>query len=182
MFQIEKPNGYRAVKLVKEFILTALERIVELSHKFGTEEYVKGGGGNTSFKDKDTIWVKPSGTTLLSITAKAFVAMDRAKLDKLNDVTPPADTAKREALVKEYMLNAKLDPDSGRPSVEAALHNTLNFAFVVHVHPAIVNGMTCSVNGAKAAQEFFPEALWIDYVDPGQYRRLLRRLARCCIG
>ena len=93
--------------------------------------------------------------------------MDRAKLDKLNDVTPPADPAEREALVKEYMLNAKLDPGSGRPSVEAPLHNTLDTAFVVHVHPAVVNGMTCAVNGAKVAQKLFPESLWIDYVDPG---------------
>ena len=117
--------------------MTGLEQIVELSHKFGVEDYVKGGGGNTSFKDKDTIWVKPSGTTLVSITAEAFVAMDRGELDKLNHVTPPSDPTEREALVKKYMLNAKLDPDSGRPSVEAPLHNTLDAAFVIHTHPVI---------------------------------------------
>ena len=147
--------------------MTGLEQIVELSHKFGVEDYVRGGGGNTSFKDKHTVWVKPSGTTLVSITAKAFVAMDRAKLNKLNDVTPPTDPSEREALVKEYMLNAKLDPNSGRPSVEAPLHNSLNRAFVVHIHPAAINGMTCAVNGVKVAKELFPEALWIDYIDPG---------------
>ncbi|MFC1739233.1 class II aldolase/adducin family protein [Planctomycetota bacterium] len=147
--------------------MTGLEQIVELSHKFGDSDYVKGGGGNTSFKDKDTVWVKPSGTTLGSITAEAFVAMDRAKLGKLNDVTPPTDPAEREALVKDFMLAAKLDPDSGRPSVEAPLHNTLNTAFVVHTHPATVNGMTCALNGAKVAADFFGEALWIDYIDPG---------------
>jgi len=153
--------------LAKGYILTGLEQIVELSHKFGVADYVKGGGGNTSFKDKDTIWIKPSGTTLVSITAEAFVAMDRVKLDKLNDVTPPMDSTEREALVKEYMLNAKIDPDNGRPSVEAPLHNTLSAAFVIHTHPAIVNGMTCAVNGVKVAKGLFPEALWIDYIDPG---------------
>ncbi len=147
--------------------MTGLEQIVELSHKFGVADYVKGGGGNTSFKDKDTVWVKPSGTTLASITAEAFVAMDRAKLSKLNDVTPPTVPAEREALVKDFMLAAKLDPDSGRPSVEAPLHNTLNTAFVVHTHPAMVNGMTCALNGAKVFGELFPEELWIDYIDPG---------------
>ncbi len=147
--------------------MTGLEQIVELSHKYGVADYVKGGGGNTSFKDKNTVWVKPSGTTLVSIKAKDFVAMDRAKLGTLNDVIPPADPIEREALVKEYMLNAKLGPDSGRPSVEAPLHNTLDAVFVVHTHPAIVNGMTCAVGGAKVAAALFPEALWIDYVDPG---------------
>lgn len=147
--------------------MTGLEQIVELSHKYGATDYVKGGGGNTSYKDKDTVWVKPSGTTLVSIKAEDFVAMDRAKLSTLNDVTPPADPTQREALVKEYMLNAKLDPNGGRPSVEAPLHNSLNTAFVVHTHPAVVNGMTCAANGAKIAAELFPEALWIDYIDPG---------------
>ncbi len=94
--------------------MTDLEQIVELSNKYGITDYVRGGG-NTSFKDKDTIWVKPSGTTLISIAAEDFVAMDRAKLNTLNEVTPPTDPTEREALVKEYMLNAKLDPNSGRP-------------------------------------------------------------------
>ena len=44
--------------------MSDLKTIVELSHEFGTPEYVKGGGGNTSFKDETTLWVKPSGTTL----------------------------------------------------------------------------------------------------------------------
>lgn len=147
--------------------MTGLEQIVELSHKYGIADYVKGNGGNTSFKDKNTVWVKPSGTTLALVATEAFVAMDRGKLSKLNDVVPPTDPTEREAMIKEYMLNAKLDLDSGRPSVEAPLHNTLNTAFVVHTHPAIVNGMTCALNGAKVAQELFPEALWIDYIDPG---------------
>ena len=147
--------------------MTGLEQIVELSRKYGVADYVRGGGGNTSFKNADTVWVKPSGTTLASIKAEDFVAIDRAKLSILNDVKPPKDSTEREALVKEYMLNAKLDPDSGRPSVEAPLHNTLNAAFVVHTHPAVVNGMTCAVSGAKICDKIFPEALWIDYIDPG---------------
>ncbi len=147
--------------------MTGIEQIVELSHKYGIADYVRGGGGNTSYKNDTTIWVKPSGTTLLSIKAEDFVAMDRANLNTLNDVTPPTDPTQREVLVKEYMLKAKLDPDSGRPSVEAPLHNSLDTAFVVHTHPAVVNGMTCGINGKDACQKLFPEALWIDYIDPG---------------
>ena len=33
-----------------------LKTIVELSHEFGTPDYVKGGGGNTSVKDETTLW------------------------------------------------------------------------------------------------------------------------------
>ena len=47
--------------------MSDLKTIVELSHEFGTPDYVKGGGGNTSFKDETTLWVKPSGTTLAGL-------------------------------------------------------------------------------------------------------------------
>ncbi len=36
-----------------------LEIITGLSHEFGTVDYVRGGGGNTSAKDGDTLWVGP---------------------------------------------------------------------------------------------------------------------------
>ena len=49
-----------------------LQTIVELSHEFGTPEYVKGGGGNTSYKDESTLWVKPSGTTLAGLQAVSY--------------------------------------------------------------------------------------------------------------
>ena len=45
-----------------------LDTITQLSHEFGSDEYVKAGGGNTSCKTDDTLWVKPSGTTLAALT------------------------------------------------------------------------------------------------------------------
>ena len=63
-----------------------LKTIVELSHEFGTPEYVKGGGGNTSYKDESTLWVKPSGTTLAGLQEDTFVTLNRAKVNELYDV------------------------------------------------------------------------------------------------
>jgi len=37
-----------------------LEQIVELSHRFGTTDYVRGGGGNTSVKNETVLWGKSS--------------------------------------------------------------------------------------------------------------------------
>lgn len=144
-----------------------LQEITELSHEFGTIEYVRGGGGNTSVKDAETLWVKPSGTTLGGLTAEAFVAMDRKKLGGLYDVESPKDPSEREALVKDVMMGSRLEGAEGRPSVEAPLHNSLSAKFVVHTHPAIVNGMTCATDGKAACQRLFPDALWLDYIDPG---------------
>ncbi len=51
--------------------------------------------------------------------------------------------------------------------MEALLHGLIPFTFVVHLHPAIVNGITCGQSGEAAVRELFPEALWIPLVNPG---------------
>ncbi len=147
--------------------MKTLETITELSHEFGTEDYVKGGGGNTSCKNADTLWVKPSGTTLGGLKPETFVALDREKIDLLYATETPTDKQAREALVKEVMTNAMRPESSGRASVEAPLHNVFSATYVVHTHPALVNGMTCAQNGKATCARLFPEALWMDYVDAG---------------
>jgi rhamnose utilization protein RhaD (predicted bifunctional aldolase and dehydrogenase) len=147
--------------------LDILQTITELSHEFGTTDYVRGGGGNTSCKNEQTLWVKPSGTTLATLTPQTFVALDRKKLAELFRIQTPADPAARETLVKEKMENAILPETPGRASVEAPLHDSLSARYVVHTHPFVVNGMTCSKNAATICKQLFPAALWLDYIDPG---------------
>ncbi len=147
--------------------MSILHTITQLSHEFGSDDFVRGGGGNTSCKDEHTLWVKPSGTTLAGLTPEAFVAIDRKKLSELYHIEPPADSSGREALVKRMMEQSVLPDTSGRASVEAPLHDSLQARYVVHTHPAVVNGMTCSKNGKAAAKELFPQALWLGYIDPG---------------
>lgn len=147
--------------------MNSLETITALSHEFGTIDYVCGGGGNTSFKDKHTLWVKPSGTTLSGLTPETFIALNREKLSELYSIKPPVGLSQREAFVKEMMQEAVLPETPGRASVEALLHDSLKARYVVHTHPYIVNGMTCSKNGNAICEKLFPSALWLDYIDPG---------------
>ena len=144
-----------------------LDTITSLSHEFGAPDYVKGGGGNTSAKSADTLWVKPSGTTLAGMTPENFVAMDRRALGRLYGEALPAEPAAREAKVKDLMAAAVGAGPSARPSVEAPLHDVLAATYVVHTHPALVNGLTCARSGAAACSRLFPDALWIPYIDPG---------------
>ncbi|MFC1766107.1 class II aldolase/adducin family protein [Planctomycetota bacterium] len=148
-------------------ISSLLQTVTRLSQEFGTSEYVQGGGGNTSVKNADTLWVKPSGTTLMGLQPESFVAMNRAKLVRLYEVEIPTEPSAREALVKEVMAEAVDPGSSGRASVEAPLHDSLAARYVVHTHPVLVNGMTCGVAGKEACARLFPEALWLDYIDPG---------------
>jgi len=144
-----------------------LEILTETTRKFGSDKYVKGGGGNSSAKTKDTIWVKPSGTTMGNITTDKFVALDRAKVLRMDEVSIAGDVKKREALAKDIMAAAVLPDSSGRPSVEAPLHNLLEATYVIHTHPVLVNGMTCAKNGETVCRKLFPKALWMNYIDPG---------------
>ena len=54
-----------------------------------------------------------------------------------------------------------------RPSVETSLHNCMGFAYVVHLHPTLVNGLMCSMEAEKTCTGLFPDALYIEYTDPG---------------
>ncbi|MDA0578067.1 MAG: class II aldolase/adducin family protein, partial [Verrucomicrobia bacterium] len=144
-----------------------LDSVAALSKEFGVERYVLGGGGNTSVKDGDQLWVKPSGGLLKSMRADGFVGLDQSRIAALFDAPLPSETQAREAAVRDWMAGTVIAGSKGRPSVEAPLHSILPGRYVVHTHPALVNGMTCARDGAAACGRLFPDALWIDYVDPG---------------
>lgn len=148
--------------------MSDLAAITELSHEFGTEQFVLGGGGNASCKDKRTLWIKPSETTLAGMSPDDFVPLDRKKLRKVTRMRPPADAEEREAKVKDLMMKAVRPESAGkRPSVESPLHDTFESTYVVHTHPALVNGLTCAENGRQTCGRLFANALWIPYEDPG---------------
>lgn len=144
-----------------------INKLTELTRKFGSNDYVKGGGGNSSAKTADTIWVKPSGSTMGTITAERFVELDRAAINKMDDVSVTGSVKEREASAKNIMAAAVKPHSKGRPSVEAPLHNLFSAAYVIHTHPVLVNGMTCARDGEAVCARLFPEALWMDYIDPG---------------
>ena len=147
-----------------------VEALIALSHHYGTRtEYVIAGGGNTSWKDSSTLWVKGSGQALGTIAAEGFARMDRKALAALWGRAFPADSAVREKQVLEALLAARLPGEEAkRPSVETLLHDLLPFAYVVHTHPTLINALTCSQDGPTAFERLFAhEAVWIPLTDPG---------------
>jgi NAD(P)-dependent dehydrogenase (short-subunit alcohol dehydrogenase family)/rhamnose utilization protein RhaD (predicted bifunctional aldolase and dehydrogenase) len=146
----------------------SLNIIAELSRLYGSDpRFVLAGGGNTSYKDEGNLYIKPSGIALADMSEKDFVKLDRKKVREIFSIVPPVDANERETFVKKVMDNAVCHDSSGRPSVEAPLHEAMDTTFVVHLHPAYVNGMTCGIDGKKSCDELFPGSLWIEYVDPG---------------
>lgn len=147
-----------------------LEKLVEMSNKHGQNpDLVLAGGGNTSYKENGVLYVKCSGTSLGTITADGFVAMDIAKLEALMKKEYPKEDAAREAAFLADVMDARCDEDlSKRPSVEALLHGLFPQPFVLHIHPALVNGLTCGQGGEKLAREILgDQIIWIPICRPG---------------
>ncbi|MBI3479330.1 MAG: bifunctional aldolase/short-chain dehydrogenase [Nitrosomonadales bacterium] len=140
-------------------------------------DLVLHGGGNTSVKgawrdifgdDIETLYVKGSGSDLISIEAKDFapVRMDAllklSRLDKLSDLD----------MARELKL-ATQDPNAPPPSVEAILHALIPHRFVDHTHAdaivAITNTMgTNTATGEARIREIYgDEVVVLPYVMPG---------------
>ena len=149
--------------------MTILETLTHFSNHFGADpELVLAGGGNTSAKDGDVLYIKGSGTALATIPAEGFVKMDRTKLAAMWDKVYPESDDAREAAALADLMAAKLpDQEGKRPSVETLLHALFPQRYVLHLHPAAVNGLTCAVDGKAWAEKLFPTAVWIEQCKPG---------------
>lgn len=145
-----------------------LNALAAMSNKYGANpEFVLAGGGNTSFKSAENLWVKGSGTSLSTIKAEDFVVLDRPLLDQMWSRQYSENEEQREAEVLADMMYARARGENRRPSVETLLHNLFPQSYVLHVHPTLVNGLTCSIEGEKAMKRLLPDAVWVDACKPG---------------
>lgn len=84
---------------------------------------VQGAGGNVSWKDGDTLWIKASGTWLADAgTQDIFVPVD---LKHLRHELSNENYAATPAVLGQHSL---------RPSIETLLHGLMPQRVVVHVH------------------------------------------------
>jgi rhamnose utilization protein RhaD (predicted bifunctional aldolase and dehydrogenase) len=162
-------------------MMKELKQLIELSRFYGgNPDFVIAGGGNTSFKNNDTIWIKASGISLAGIDEKGFVALSREKLSLIETESYSEDPVRREEEVKEQMGKAILSPVHLRPSVETSLHNLIPFRFVVHTHPTLVNALMCANEVfPEVEQRFGKQALMVEYTDPGYilFKKLQERVS-----
>jgi rhamnose utilization protein RhaD (predicted bifunctional aldolase and dehydrogenase) len=162
--------------------MSKLKQLIEISRYYGDNSaYVIAGGGNTSYKDSETLWVKASGIPLAGIGEDGFVSLSRAKLALIESATFSEVSAEREEEVKALMTEAVISPLNLRPSVETSLHNLIPYSYVVHTHPTLVNGLMCATDGmAEVEKRFGSRALMMPYTDPGYilFKKLQARIAK----
>ena len=160
--------------------MNELKSLIEISRLYGDNPaFVIAGGGNTSYKDGHKIWIKASGIPLAGITEEGFVTLSRSELGVMETNTYSSDPVLREEEVKADMQKAIISLENLRPSVETSLHNLIDFAYVVHTHPTLVNALMCSVEAKQEVEDRFGErALYVEYTDPGfiLFKKLQERI------
>ena len=148
----------------------ALKELIEISQYYGkNKDFTIASGGNTSVKNEEMMYVKASGFELGKIGKEGYVAMDRILLDRLKTQTYSKIDAERESQVKSDLLKSRIYPElNQRPSVEASVHHAIRYKFVIHMHPTIVNAVTCAKNAQKTIENLFgDQVVFVPYITPG---------------
>ena len=148
----------------------AVKELIEISQFYGKDkDYTIASGGNTSVKNEEVMYVKASGFELGKIGEEGYVAMDRQQLDRLKTRKYSKDEKRREAEVKSDLLKSRIYPERNqRPSVEASVHHAIRYKFVIHMHPTMVNAVTCAKNAKKSIEDLYgDDAVFVPYITPG---------------
>jgi rhamnulokinase len=144
-----------------------LEAGARLSRRFGEDpEFSRAGGGNSSVKHDGTLYIKPSGVSLASMTPASLMPL---AMEPLLHLAADRKAAGGTDRVMRVAMAARLrDEGARRPSVECVFHALIPRRFVIHTHPTTVNALTCTIDGEAIARELFgDDVVWIPYTDPG---------------
>jgi rhamnose utilization protein RhaD (predicted bifunctional aldolase and dehydrogenase) len=119
---------------------------------------VQGAGGNVSWKDGDTLWVKASGTWLANAVQQAiFVPVDLAHL---RGAVADGDFSVTPRPLGESAL---------RPSIETLLHALMPHRVVLHLHAVEIAAHLVRRNCESDFSVLGPEIRWalVEYRKPG---------------
>ena len=108
----------------------------------GNPDLVLHGGGNTSLKTPDTLYVKGTGADLSAVGEQHFTALDMKGLRTLLD-----DSRLSDAERMRRVDACKKTPQAAKPSIETLMHAALPYSHVEHAHAdavlAVANVETC---------------------------------------
>ncbi|MDN4061352.1 class II aldolase/adducin family protein [Massilia sp. YIM B02769] len=120
---------------------------------------VQGAGGNVSWKDGDTLWIKASGTWLADAAEK--------------DIFVPVELAQLRAAVAAGQFDVKpvvRGESALRPSIETLLHALMPQPVVVHLHAVEVLAHLVDADFVAGFEQALPASIsWVavPYRKPG---------------
>ncbi len=156
----------------------AVAALLEMSREIGREDrgLVLLAEGNTSARLSATQFaVKASGARLATLTGAEVTVCDTARLLALLERRHLPDE-----VIERGLLEARVDPQARKPSIEALFHAWLltleGVQFVGHAHPVRINQILCSPRARDFAEHrMFPDeivfcgpaSVYVPYADPG---------------
>ncbi|MFQ5795819.1 MAG: bifunctional aldolase/short-chain dehydrogenase [Candidatus Bipolaricaulia bacterium] len=150
-----------------------LDGLVYRSNLLGQDRSVVNiYGGNTSVKltevdhlgqPVEVLWIKGSGSDVVTITEGGFAGLRLAEILPLIE----RDAMSDEEMV-DYLAHCIYALDRPRQSIETLLHAFVPAKHVDHTHPDAVISLACAVNGQELCQELWGDrAVWVGYIRPG---------------
>ena len=140
------------------------ELFLKCSKEIGLDRtMVQAAGGNTSFKDSDTMWIKASGKWLIeSGSSETMVAVS---ISKIKDALKNDNCSYNDIIKSLDLINS---PKGLRPSVETPMHAILDFKYIFHTHDIYVNALAVQKNSHIKFKELLADLNWkfIPYVKP----------------
>jgi len=136
------------------------QSVIEYCASIGKDPLlVQGAGGNVSWKDGDTLWVKASGTWIADAAEQdIFVPVDLAHL---------YDAIKQQ----DFDVTPRMIGDSTlRPSIETFLHALMPHRIVVHLHSVVILAILVREHCEDVLSALVDKTIsWsvVDYQKPG---------------
>tara|TARA_Y100001933_G_C18996727_1_gene562764 strand:- start:946 stop:2700 length:1755 start_codon:yes stop_codon:yes gene_type:complete len=154
-----------------------LEKFLDISSYVGERfDLVQAGGGNTSFKMDDLMFVKSSGCCLSNLGVNSnYVGVNyfeiKKKIENINfEENENNDKKYRELKCKELVDNNIIFLKKYKPSIETTLH-CLTKKYTVHIHPIQFNVISGSPDCVSILNKIFKNDIEkycvIDYFTPG---------------
>ena len=155
------------INFFREYFIN-LDNFIEISRYVGERfDLVQAGGGNTSFKINNLVFVKSSGCNLTSLDVnKNYVGLDfneiKRNLKNINNKDKKVREVNSKKIVDENIIFLK----NYKPSIETTLH-CLTLKYTVHIHPIQFNYISSLEDCSKILEKIFDNYILIDYFTPG---------------
>jgi FMN phosphatase YigB (HAD superfamily) len=156
MERVKEFTNFTTLHLKFKEIYSELDKFKTLSKYCGERfDLVQAGGGNSSVKIEDWMFIKASGYNLSAIELNnGYVIIDNEKLKKDIEMDTVNDIVNYNVIGKK------------RGSIETFMHSILK-KYTIHLHPIQLNRLLVSKKAQEICHMIYSSGLIIDYFTPG---------------
>lgn len=142
-----------------------INNLIKISDYIGERfDLVQAGGGNTSVKIDNIMYVKSSGINLTEMEInRNYVGIDyKFNIEKIDNENKKIREKQCADIITESISFLK----NYKPSIETSIHSILK-KYVVHFHPLQFNMISGLKNVNNILEKLFSEYCIVDYYTPG---------------